>query len=323
MQSGLYDGLPYKCSVQYKGEYVEKNSDQSPHFNSRLKLTNDKRLQSGEFRTICERTINGSPRTVLTCTVHRNKMAGGHDLQYCIGGSCKNECNAATKTTTRSCTSFTVKNRDDCQRKCEEIPACNVFAFWVSDKKCSLKSEHPATLVTWGGGVEVAICTRLTFKKANVNCGRFDAATNKWHGKSQFSLGYCGHIGSLNLIPCVKACAARSDCKYISWMKSGVNPWARKNISPGKNQYGEMFTWCPVQGESEQSDVYVMAMNEIIGVPALEELGTRSTIFVPESSSCHHDLPHYNPHQGSVTHDLLRIVTIGYVENFWAFPLPP
>ena len=46
-----YGGVPKGCSIQWEGEYVELNKDQTPHFLSLDKESSNNRL--GEFKTIC------------------------------------------------------------------------------------------------------------------------------------------------------------------------------------------------------------------------------------------------------------------------------
>ena len=54
---GSWGDLPTNCSIQYEGPYVQKFSDQTPHYNHHT-TPNSSRL--GEFRAICKKTVGGS-----------------------------------------------------------------------------------------------------------------------------------------------------------------------------------------------------------------------------------------------------------------------
>ena len=49
---GSWNGVPFKCSIQFQGSYVSKEEDSSPHWNTKSD-GDDSRLKSGEFRAIC------------------------------------------------------------------------------------------------------------------------------------------------------------------------------------------------------------------------------------------------------------------------------
>merc|ERR1712038_1089967 len=51
--SGSWNGVPLGCSLQFKGSYVARNKDESPHWNS-YSFTDNSRVATGEFRVICE-----------------------------------------------------------------------------------------------------------------------------------------------------------------------------------------------------------------------------------------------------------------------------
>lgn len=80
-------------------------------------------------------------------------------------------------------------------------------------------------------------------QQRGTHCGVYNLQTLHWE-TSKYYLGTCGK--PTELVSCAEACAARADCRYISYTKN-----ANEN-----KQFGEMFSACEVRSKTKKRDVW-------------------------------------------------------------------
>merc|ERR1712038_685365 len=77
--TGSWNGVPLGCSLQFKGSYVDRHEDESPHWNT-YHFTDNSRLISGEFRALCQGEPIGFPPKYVLMPEHATSCPSGTDV---------------------------------------------------------------------------------------------------------------------------------------------------------------------------------------------------------------------------------------------------